>query len=73
MKLQITYWTKGKISCPTCKSDNIVVIFLRPNRIHEIIRGIDKNKVKLTSSSQPSSDFHWVCKNCFDVGELVNE
>lgn len=37
MKLNIIYWTKGKISCPTCKSNNIVIIFLRPNRVHAII------------------------------------
>ena len=71
MKLNITYWTKGKISCPTCKSYNIVVIFLRSNRINEIIRGIDKNRIKLASSSRPSPDFHWLCKNCFDIGELI--
>ena len=73
MKLNITYWTKGKISCPTCKSDNIVIIFLRPNRINEIIQVVDKNEMKLTSSSRPNPDSHWVCKNCFDIGELTYE
>ena len=71
MKLNITYWSKKDLACPTCKSDKIVLIFFKHENISNIIKRSEQGKVKLISSDKANEELEWLCKNCYDVGEIV--
>jgi len=71
VKLNITYWSKKDLVCPTCKSDNIVLIFFKPENISNIIKTAGQGKVKLVSSEKANEELEWLCKNCYDVGEVI--
>ena len=69
MKLYTSYCSKD-LTCPTCKSEKIVLIFFRHEKISEIINAIEQNKTKLVGSDK-ENNVEWLCKNCYDVGELI--
>lgn len=71
MKLNITYWSKKDLACPTCKSDKIVLIFFKYNDISSIMKAVEQGKVTLVSSEKANKELEWLCKNCYDVGEIV--
>ena len=58
------------LACPTCKSEEIVLIFFKHDKINEIINVIEQGKIKLASSDKENK-IEWLCKNCFDVGDIV--
>jgi len=70
MKLNITYWSKNGIACHTCKSDKIVLIFFKHHNIGSIIKAAQQGKIKLVSSEKESEELAWLCKNCYDVGQV---
>jgi hypothetical protein len=70
MKLNITYWSKNDLVCPTCKSENIVLIFFTHEKISEIINATERGKIKLVSSDK-ANNVEWLCKSCYDVGEVM--
>jgi hypothetical protein len=69
MKLNITYWSKD-LECQTCKSHKIVVAFFIHEKISDIIYAIEQNKTKPVSSDK-ANKVGWLCKNCYDVGQLI--
>ena len=73
MKLSIAYWTKKDLTCPTCKSDKLVLIFFKSDKVTDILQAADKGKLELVSSSNPNRDLHWLCKACYDIGEVLAE
>jgi len=68
MKLNITYWSKKDLVCPTCKSDRIVLIFFKYDDISSIMKAVEQEKVTLVSSEKANKELEWLCKNCYDVG-----
>ncbi|TSA16023.1 MAG: hypothetical protein D4R72_07760 [Nitrosopumilales archaeon] len=69
MKLHTSYCSKDLV-CPTCKSEKIVLIFFRHDKISETINVIEQGKIKLVSSDK-ANKVEWLCKNCYDLGEIV--
>jgi hypothetical protein len=72
MKLNITYWSKRDLVCPTCKSENIVLIFFVPEKISDVINATEQGKIQLVSSDK-ANNVEWLCKNCYDVGKLSED
>lgn len=73
MKLNITYWSKKDLVCPTCKSQNIVLVFFKSEIISNIIKSAEQEKVELVSSDKADKEVEWVCKTCYDVGEVLHK
>lgn len=72
MKLNITYWSKNDLACPTCKSDNIVLIFFTYDKISDVIKATEQGKIQLVSSDKVNK-VEWLCKSCYDVGKLSED
>ena len=73
MKLNITYWSKKDIACPTCKSQNIVLVFFKSEIISNIIKSAEQEKLELVSSDKANKEAEWICKSCYDVGEVLHK
>lgn len=71
MKLNMTYWSKKDLKCPTCKSQNIVLVFFKSENISKIIKSAEQEKLELVSCDKANKEAEWVCKTCYDVGELL--
>ena len=71
MKLNISYRSKGKVSCPTCRSDKVVLIIFKPEKVTAILKAVDKSSAKLISSDMGDKNAEWLCKNCYDLGEVL--
>lgn len=56
MKLNITYWSKKDLACPTCKSQNIVLVFFKSEIISNILNSAEQEKVELVSSDKASKE-----------------
>jgi len=70
MKLDVTYYSRKDLVCPSCRSDNIILIFFKYDNISSIIKTVEQGKVKLISSEKANKELEWLCKNCYDVGEV---
>jgi hypothetical protein len=46
-------------------------MFFQATRLDEIFHLMEKHSVRLESSSAPEIPVRWLCKNCYDVGEIV--
>lgn len=68
--MNTSYWPKNMI-CPTCKSDNVGLIFFKQHNISDIIKAAEQGKITLVSSKKENEELAWLCKNCYDVGEIV--
>ena len=68
-----TYWSKKDLVCPTCKSENIVLVFFKSKIISNIIKSVEQEKMELVSSDKGNKGVDWLCKNCYDVGEIVSK
>jgi hypothetical protein len=70
MKLEIVYYTKGRLCCPICKSDQIKLVFTKLDKIEWIIIAVDKGIIQLKNDCS-KSDVNWVCKSCYGVGIIA--
>ena len=70
-ELSNTYWSKKDLVCPTCKSENIVLVFFKSKIISNIIKSAEQEKVELVSSDKANKEVEWICKTCYDIGEII--
>ena len=45
--------------------------FFKSEIISNIIKSAEQEKVELVSSDNANKEAEWICKNCYDVGEVL--
>ncbi len=63
-------YSQKKTPCPKCGEYKIVIVFFKYDNINEIIQLADRKKIQLIPSEKKNESQMWLCKNCYDVGEV---
>ena len=69
-----TLWPgKDTMHCPSCHNTQIVIEFYKGAQLTEIFDLIKSGNARLVSSNTNMVQSRWLCKTCYDIGEVLTE